>query len=132
MHFIHTNRSYIMHTCRSYIQRRHTHRSCMHTDLQDTSFHATSMHTYLRVCMYVYIYVHTYIYVFVISQANLSILLSPHASLFAWRVCANPRSLMLPRSVAVPQCHLGWRTLLKCNKTNHACLPACIVTSTVT
>ncbi len=23
-------------------------------------------------------------------------------------------------------CHLGWRTLLKCNKTNHACLPACL------
>jgi Leucine-rich repeat (LRR) protein len=22
------------------------------------------------------------------------------------------------------QYHLGWRTLLKCNKTNHACLPA--------
>ncbi len=21
------------------------------------------------------------------------------------------------------QCHLGWRSLLKCNKTNHACLP---------
>jgi hypothetical protein len=32
---------------------------------------------------------------------------------------------MLPRSVAVLPCHLGWRTLLKCNKTNHACLPAC-------
>jgi hypothetical protein len=29
---------------------------------------------------------------------------------------------MLPRSVAVLPCHLGWRTLLKCNKTNHACL----------
>ncbi len=28
---------------------------------------------------------------------------------------------MLPRSVAVLPCHLGWRTLLKCNKTNHAC-----------
>jgi hypothetical protein len=27
---------------------------------------------------------------------------------------------MLPRSVAVLQCLLGWRTLLKCNKTNHA------------
>jgi hypothetical protein len=27
---------------------------------------------------------------------------------------------MLPRSVAVLPCHLGWRTLLKCNKTNHA------------
>ncbi len=26
---------------------------------------------------------------------------------------------MLPRSVAVRPCHLGWRTLLKCNKTNH-------------
>jgi hypothetical protein len=24
---------------------------------------------------------------------------------------------MLPRSVAVLPCHLGWRTLLKCNKT---------------
>jgi hypothetical protein len=23
-------------------------------------------------------------------------------------------------------CHMGWRTLLKCNKTNHACLPACL------
>ncbi len=23
-------------------------------------------------------------------------------------------------------CHLGWRTLLKCNKTNDACLPACL------
>jgi len=30
--------------------------------------------------------------------------------------------LMLPKSVAVLPCHLGWRTLLKCNKTNHACL----------
>jgi hypothetical protein len=30
---------------------------------------------------------------------------------------------MLSRSVAVLPCHLGWRTLLKCNKTNHACLP---------
>jgi hypothetical protein len=29
---------------------------------------------------------------------------------------------MLPKSVAVLPCHLGWRTLLKCNKTNHACL----------
>jgi hypothetical protein len=28
--------------------------------------------------------------------------------------------------VAVLPCHLGWRTLLKCNKTNHACLPACL------
>ncbi len=35
---------------------------------------------------------------------------------------AEPRSLMLPKSVAVLPCHLGWRTLLKCNKTNHACL----------
>jgi hypothetical protein len=31
---------------------------------------------------------------------------------------------MLPRSVAVLPCHLGWHTLLKCNKTNHACPPA--------
>ena len=23
-------------------------------------------------------------------------------------------------------CHLGWCTLLKCNETNHACLPACL------
>jgi hypothetical protein len=29
---------------------------------------------------------------------------------------------MLPRSIAVLPCHLGWRTLLKCDKTNHACL----------
>jgi hypothetical protein len=29
---------------------------------------------------------------------------------------------MLPKSVAVLPCHLGWRTLLKCNKTNHACV----------
>ncbi len=29
---------------------------------------------------------------------------------------------MLPRSVAVLPFHLGWRSLLKCNKTNHACL----------
>jgi hypothetical protein len=28
---------------------------------------------------------------------------------------------MLPRSIAVLPCHLGWGTLLKCNKTNHAC-----------
>ncbi len=28
----------------------------------------------------------------------------------------------IPRSVAVLPCHLGWRTLLKCNKTNHAIL----------
>ncbi len=41
-------------------------------------------------------------------------------------VCAEPRSLMLPRSVAVLPCHLGWRTLLKCNKTNHACLYVCV------
>ncbi len=41
-------------------------------------------------------------------------------------VSAEPRSLMLPKSVAVLPCHLGWRTLLKCNKTNHACLPACL------
>ncbi len=34
---------------------------------------------------------------------------------------------MLPKSVAVLPCHLGWRTLLKCNKTNHACLPACLL-----
>ena len=32
---------------------------------------------------------------------------------------------MLPRSVAVLQCHLGWLTLLKCNKNIHAFLPAC-------
>jgi hypothetical protein len=32
---------------------------------------------------------------------------------------------MLPRSVAVLPCHLEWRTLLKCNKTNHACL--CVI-----
>jgi hypothetical protein len=38
----------------------------------------------------------------------------------------EPRSLMLPRSVAVLPCHLGWRTLLKCNS-NHACLPACLI-----
>ena len=29
---------------------------------------------------------------------------------------------MLPKSVAVLPCHLGWRTLLKCNKTNDACV----------
>jgi hypothetical protein len=40
--------------------------------------------------------------------------------------CAEPRSLMLPKSVVVLQCYLGWRTLLKCNKTNHSCLPACL------
>jgi hypothetical protein len=28
--------------------------------------------------------------------------------------------------VQVKACHLGWCTLLKCNKTNHACLPACL------
>ncbi len=44
-------------------------------------------------------------------------------------VCDEPGSLMLPRSVAVLPCHLGWRTLLKCNKTNHACLPACLTST---
>lgn len=38
---------------------------------------------------------------------------------------------MLPKSVAVLPCHLGWRTLLKCNKTNHACLPACLMCRSV-
>ncbi len=36
---------------------------------------------------------------------------------------------MLLRSVAVLPCHLGWRTLLKCNKTNHACLGVSYVIS---
>jgi hypothetical protein len=39
-------------------------------------------------------------------------------------VCAEPKSPMLPTSVAVLQCHMGWCTLLKCNKTNHSCLCA--------
>jgi hypothetical protein len=39
---------------------------------------------------------------------------------------------MLPKSVAVLPCQLGWRTLLKCNKTNHACLPAYLQTHTHT
>ncbi len=36
---------------------------------------------------------------------------------------------MLPKSVAVLPCHLGWPTLLKCNKTNHACLSEQVLTA---
>ncbi len=36
---------------------------------------------------------------------------------------------MLPRSIAVLPCHLGWRTLLKCHKIKHACLPITLMYS---
>jgi hypothetical protein len=36
---------------------------------------------------------------------------------------AQERVLRLAvRAICIGLCHLGWRTLLKCNKTNHACL----------
>ena len=40
--------------------------------------------------------------------------------------CVYAKRGLTHMSTCVHVCHLGWRTLLKCNHTNHACLCACV------
>jgi hypothetical protein len=91
------------------------HKSCYNTWVQRpyvlSAYSHTCMHALIQVC--------------VCRQMHLCTCRQMICVCLPSRVHAEPMSLMLSISVAVLQCHLGWRTLLRCNKTNHACLPVC-------
>jgi hypothetical protein len=71
--------------------------------------HACTYHA--SVCMSI----HSHMHVCMCTYTHVRMILAHVLQCVFIHVCMYP-------------CHLGWRTLLKCNKTNHACLPACIST----
>ncbi len=57
-----------------------------------------------------------------VSQAWSSMTLVDHDHLQGPHASVTGQSSLMAMWLSSFPCHLGWRTLLKCNKTNHACL----------
>ncbi len=97
------------------MSQQRTARMAMHDACYIVSFMCVRGHVCIYVCM-----------LCVIRTCDLHVCI--HACMY--HVAYWMRSLM-PQGVAVMCCHLRWRTFLKFNKTNYACLPSVLESMSV-